>query len=42
MPEEKYKVSSKIYSIDFAKADSTAFDGLAETINGLDIGVLGS
>lgn len=40
MLEEKYKVSTKIYNIDFAKADTKAFDGLAETINGLDISVL--
>jgi len=38
--EGEYKVSSKIYSIDFSKADVKAFDGLAETINGLDISVL--
>ncbi|KAF4620334.1 hypothetical protein D9613_000358 [Agrocybe pediades] len=38
--ETKYKVSAASYSIDFAKADATAYHSFAQFVEGHDIGVL--
>jgi hypothetical protein len=39
--ESRYKVSSLTHVIDFSKSSDDAYDGLATTCDGLDIGVLG-
>ena len=39
--ESKYKVSALTHSIDFSKSSHEAYDELASTCEGLDIGVLG-
>jgi len=38
--ESRYKVSTLTHSIDFSKSSHEAYDGLASTCEGLDIGVL--
>jgi hypothetical protein len=39
--ESRYNVSTLTHSIDFSKSSDDAYDGLATTCGGLDIGVLG-
>lgn len=39
--ESRYRVSTLTHSIDFSKSSDDAYDGLATTCGGLDIGVLG-
>lgn len=38
--EQKYKVQTKTRSIDFAKAGDAEYQALAESVEGLDVGVL--
>lgn len=38
---DKYQVSAQYHSIDFAKADESAYDAFGAVIKGRDVGVLG-
>ncbi|KAG9104335.1 hypothetical protein FRC07_009814, partial [Ceratobasidium sp. 392] len=38
--KSKYSVNAKTYAIDFSRRDVAAYSGLAEALQGLDIGVL--
>ncbi|KAG9104333.1 hypothetical protein FRC07_009816, partial [Ceratobasidium sp. 392] len=38
--KSKYSVNAKTYAIDFSRRDVAAYTGLAEALEGLDIGVL--